>query len=462
MHRLLPLLLAISFIAFGADKKAPKQTEVKVQKSSMSMEQEIQLGKEAAAQVERQMEVVKNPEVEAWLNRIGQQLAKTPQANAYPYYFRLVNEDSINAFALPGGPMFVHTGLIKAADNEGQVAGVLAHEMSHVALRHGVSQMGRTQTWQTILGVAGAAAGIAGGNAGGLLGTAVNTGGSLGVGALLSKYSRGAERDADLNGARMLAAAGYNPIEMASFFEKLEAEMGEAGRPKGIDAWFASHPSPGRRVETVSADIRFYPAKQYNADTGQFPKIKQLVVGIPPPKMKPATALQPVQAQPRQGLPQGFNDLRTKDFAVAYPGAWQAGQAQAGGGIFIVPQGGAAKNQQGGIELIAGALIDYYTPPTGSEKLDAATKALLQSIQKGDTSFKIQKSEAVNIGGKPGILTRITTRTSYAQDPEQVVHLYSVVRQAGLWTLALAAPKSRFAEGEPVFRQIVQTVAFGE
>jgi Zn-dependent protease with chaperone function len=459
MRRLFPLLLAVSFINDGAAQKAPTQREVKVQKSSIPMAQEIQLGKEAAAEVERQMEVVKNAEIEAWLNRIGAQLAKTPQANAYPYYFQLVNEDSINAFALPGGPMFVHTGLIKAADNEGQVAGVLAHEMSHVALRHGVSQMGRTQTWQTILGIAGAAAGIAG-KSGGLTGTAINMGGALGVGGILSKYSRNAERDADLNGARMLAAAGYNPLEMARFFEKLEAEMESAARPKGLEAWFASHPSPGRRVEVVSEDIRFYPAKEYRADTGQFSRIKQLVAAIPPPKMKPAAALQPIQAQPREGLPNGFTDLRTKDFAVAYPGGWQAGQAQAGGSLFIVPQGGVTKTQKGGIELLAGAMIDYYAPPGGNEGLQAATKALLQSLQQGDLNLKIGNTEPVSVGGKAGLVTRLATRTSYPQDPEQVVHLYSVVRPAGLWILSLALPKSRFAEGEPILRQILQTVAF--
>jgi predicted Zn-dependent protease len=182
--------------------------------------------------------------------------------------------------------MFVNTGLIKAADNEAQVAGVLAHEMSHVALRHGVSQMGRAQTWQTILGVAGAAAGMAG-KGGGLVGTAINTGGSMGVGGILSKHSRDSERDADLNGARMLAAAGYNPIEMAKFFEKLEKQMGPAGSPKGLESWFASHPSPGRRVESVSEEIQFYPKKEYVAETGQFDTIKRLTAAIPPAKMRP-------------------------------------------------------------------------------------------------------------------------------------------------------------------------------
>lgn len=459
---ILATLILLPFVAFPADQKPSKPKEVKVQKSSVSREQEIALGKQAAAQVEQTMEVVRNPEAEAWLNRIGQALAKTPQANAYPYYFKLVNEDSINAFALPGGPMFVHTGLIKAADNEAQVAGVLAHEMSHVALRHGVSQMGRSQTWQTILGVAGAAAGMAGGAAGGLLGAAVNTGGSLGVGGLLSKYSRDAERDADLNGARMLSAAGYNPIEMARFFEKLEAEMGEANKPKGLDAWFASHPSPGRRVQAVSEDIQFLPQREYNADTGQFKRIKQLVAAIPPAKMKPAVALQPVQAQPRQGLPQGFADVHTKDFAIAYPGSWKAGQAQQGGGLYLIPQGGVAKGKDGGIELIAGGLIDYHAGPDGNLDLQAATKTLLQSLQKGDSALRIQGTESVQVGGKPALRTKITTRSSYPDDPEQIVYLYSVVRPAGLWTLAVASPKSRFTEAEPIFRQMAQSVAFTE
>src|SRR5215472_13109641 len=152
MRRALVLILSISFTAYA--QKAPKQTEVKIQKTSMTRDQEIQLGKEAGAQVEHEMEVVHNPQIEGWLNQIGQSLAKTPEANAYPYYFKLVNEPSINAFALPGGPMFVHTGLLQAAETEGEVVGVLAHEMSHVALRHGAAQMGKQKTWGTIFGVA--------------------------------------------------------------------------------------------------------------------------------------------------------------------------------------------------------------------------------------------------------------------------------------------------------------------
>src|SRR5215469_4027917 len=158
MARGLPaLLLAFSWAVHG--QNPAKQAEVKIQKTSLSKEQEAQLGREAARQVEREMEVIHNAEIENWLNQIGQSLAKAPQANAYPYYFRLVNDDSINAFALPGGPMYVHTGLLKAADSEGEVAGVLAHEMSHVALRHGAAQISKQQTYGALFQVIGAAAG---------------------------------------------------------------------------------------------------------------------------------------------------------------------------------------------------------------------------------------------------------------------------------------------------------------
>ncbi len=462
-RRLLTLLLLLPLIAFPQrNKKAPQQREVKVQKTSLSRDQELQLGKEAAAQVEREMEMVKNADLEAWLNRIGQRLAQTPQANAYLYYFKLVNEDSINAFALPGGPMYVHTGLIKAAENEGQVAGVLAHEMSHVALRHGASQMSKAQMWQTIFGVATAAAGIAGGGQCGLWCQAAQIGGGIGMNSVLMKFSRDMERDADLNGARMMAAAGYNPIELARFFEKLEAQLGSSSQPKGLASWFSSHPSPGRRVDYVSEDIRFYPSRVYNAETGQFPRAKTLASAIPPPKLKAAAALQPVEAQARPNLPQGFKDLRTKGFVVAYPGNWQPGQAQQGGSLFIIPQGGAAKTQNGGVELILGAMIDYYQPKSGAVDLQKTTAEMLDGLKQGDPNMRLEKSQSAQLGGKPALVTKLTTRTSYQQDPEQIVYLYTVARESGLWNMALGAPPSQLSQVEPLLKQMVQTVAFPE
>ena len=461
MRLALILLVSLSFGLNG--QKVPKQTEVKVQKTSMTRDQEIQLGKEAGAQVEHEMEVIKNPEVEAWLNQIGQQLAKAPQANAYPYYFKLVNEESINAFALPGGPMYVHTGLIKAAETEGEVAGVLAHEMSHVALRHGAAQMGKQQTWGTVFGLAGAAVGMAttrGGSCGmlcelGQLGT------GIGGNSLLMKFSRGYERDADLNGARMLAAIGYDPLGLPSFFEKLQAKAGTKSEPKGLALWMSSHPATGSRVQYVSEDIKFYPKREYTANTGNFAKVKQLVGSLPPPKPKPGFLILAKQgASPRSNLPNGFKDYQANGFAIACPSAWGVGQAKAGSSLYMVPEGGAAQGKDGGVELIAGAMLDYFVPQNGAAKLDASTKEFLDALRKGDTNLRHGQSEQATVGGQPALMTKMTTKTSSQQAPDQTVYLYTVAQEAGLWYVALAAPSAQAAEFEPLAKQIVGTVQF--
>lgn len=462
MRTLVAVLILVVVPVFAQrNRRPPQQREVKIQKTSLSRDQELQLGKEAAAEVQRTMEVVKNPEIESWLNKIGQRLAQQPQANAYPYYFQLVNDESVNAFALPGGPMFVHTGLIRAADNESEVAGVLAHEMSHVALRHGAAQMSKAQTWQMIGGLLGAAAGMGGGGQCTLLCQAVQASGGLLSNSVLMKFSRDHERDADLNGARMMASAGYNPIDLATFFEKLEKQMGTAAQPKGLSNWFSSHPSPGNRVEYVSEDVTFYPKRDYTADSGGFKRIQQIATSIPPPKPQPGALLQPKQSpQPRQNLPEGYKDVQLTGFAIACPSDWQAGQAGGGGSVYIVPQGGAKQNQQSGVELILGGMVDYYKPQSGAVELQATTNELIGNLKKGDPAMQLTNPSRTDIGGQPGLMTKLTTKTSDGQ--EQVVYFYTVARNNLLWNLALAAPTSQLSSMEPTFRNIAGSVVFAK
>jgi Zn-dependent protease with chaperone function len=463
MMRTAVLSLSFAYVLFG--QKPPKQAEVKIQKTSMTRDQEMALGKEAAAQVEREMEVVHNPEIETWLNKIGQSLAKAPQANAYPYYFKLVNEPSINAFALPGGPMYVHTGLLQAAETEGEVTGVLAHEMSHVALRHGAAQMGKQQTWGTVFGLAGAALGsVTAGSDGncGMLCQVGQMGAGIGGNSLLMKFSRGYERDADLNGARMMAWAGYDPIGLPTFFEKLEAKMGSSAEPKGLALWMSSHPATGNRVQYVSQDIQFYPKRDYTSSTGSFPRVKQIVAGLPAPKPKPAALILAKQgATPRTNLPKDFKDYQANGFAIGYPGSWGVGQAKAGSSLFMAPQGGVVEGKSGA-ELLFGGMLDYYVPAGGSAsiRLDATTNEFLEGLRKGDTNLRTGQSQSATVGGHTALQTRITTRTSSQQEPDQIISLYTVARDAGLWFLVLAAPASRASEVEPMFKQIVETVQF--
>jgi len=295
-----------------------------------------------------------------------------------------------------------------------------------------------------------------------LLCQAGEIGSGLAQNSVLMKFSRGYERDADLNGARMMASAGYDPIQLPQFFEKLEAKLGTAAEPKGLALWMSSHPATGSRIKYVSEDIKFYPKRDYTASTGVFPRIKQAVASLPPPKPQPgALILAKKGASPRSNLPAGFKDYQANGFAVGYPGTWQAGQPQPGASIYLVPQGGVIQGRNG-IELLLGGMLDYYVPQAGAAatNLDVTTKEFIASLQKGDSNLRAGRPERVQLDGKPALLTKLNTRTSSQAEPEQVVYLYTLAREAGLWYLVLAAPPSRLSEFDPLFQQIAQTVQF--
>src|SRR3954469_6732414 len=183
-----------------------------------SKQQDIQLGQQAAVELRKRARPVANPELQDYIRRVGERLASTPTVrdSGFHFSFTLVNDKSVNAFALPGGPTFVLTGLILAVDNEAQLAGVLGHEISHVILRHGTNQASKANLIQipAIL-----AAAVTGSN---LLTNLTQ----LGATGLLLRFSRTDESEADGMGTRIMNEAGYNPIEMAHFFEKLEGQPG--------------------------------------------------------------------------------------------------------------------------------------------------------------------------------------------------------------------------------------------
>ena len=240
-----------------------------------SKEQDIQLGQEAAAQAERQLPILRDRAITDYVQGIGRRLASQPLAGGYPYTFKVVNENSINAFALPGGPTYVHTGLLRAADNEGQVAGVMAHEIAHVALRHGTNQASKANLIQLPAMLAGAVLG----GSGSMVGQLAQLGIGLGANSVLLKFSRSAESQADLLGAQLMARAGYNPIEMARFFEKLEAQGGRGG-----PEFFASHPNPGNRRKAIEEEIRTLQQRNYtDGESEDFRRIKAQLGSLPAP-----------------------------------------------------------------------------------------------------------------------------------------------------------------------------------
>jgi len=262
------------FVLVGTSFAAVKQ--FKPGWNLFSTDQDAQLGKEMAGKVEQQYEVVTDPEVQEYIDRIGKALVTQPQAGKFPYTFKVVKDPSINAFALPGGPTFINTGLIKAADSEAQLVGVMAHEISHCALRHGTNQASKANLLQLPAALAGAVAG------GSMMGQLAQAGIGLGLNSVVLKFSRSAESEADLNGAQMMASAGYNPIEMARFFEKLQAQGGDRGLQ-----FFSDHPNPGNRMKAIEDQLKEMPQKSYTANTRQFRWVQDKVNALPPPKKLP-------------------------------------------------------------------------------------------------------------------------------------------------------------------------------
>ena len=212
-----------------------------------SVQQDAQIGRQAAADAERQLPMVRERNVEGYLNAIVGRLAQVAPGPRFDYHARVVNSADINAFSLPGGPIYVNRGLIEAVRNEGELAGVLAHEMAHVAQRHGTSQV--TKAYGAQLGV-GLLAGVLGGRDQ-RIGMGEQIVGSLGLNALFMKFSRNAENEADRVGAQMMSRAGYDPMAMASFFDLLAAQ--QRSNPGAVSQFFSDHPAPRDRSANIRA-----------------------------------------------------------------------------------------------------------------------------------------------------------------------------------------------------------------
>src|SRR5262245_20545167 len=245
-----------------------------------SKQQDVQLGQESAAQVRKQMPLVKDPFLNDYVNRIGKRLASTPEAreSGFLFTFEVVADPSINAFALPGGPMFINTGLLRSVDNEAELAGVMGHEMSHVILRHGTNQASKAQLIQlpAVLGSQ-----VAGGS---MLGQLATLGIWIGANVVLLRFSPGAESQADLMGSHLMAEAGYDPMQLAAFFDKLNAGGGSRA-----PQFMSDHPNPDNREKAISQEVQRMPPQRYGYQTGDFQRMKQIVANIHEPKPQPQT-----------------------------------------------------------------------------------------------------------------------------------------------------------------------------
>jgi predicted Zn-dependent protease len=273
------LLSVVSLAATGL----LAQTEIKLPKNKYTPKQDVELGLQAAAEVRKQYPIIHDERISTYLSRLGRRLIEAAPEHlkepVYEYSFMPVNLKEINAFALPGGPMFVHRGMIEAADEEGQVAGVMAHELSHVLLRHGTANMTKAQNpWLQLGQIAGA---VGGAVVGGGAGYAITQGSELGVGAALLRYSRDYEKQADLLGAQIMARAGYDPRSLARMFETIERQAKSSGGEG--PQWLSDHPNPGNRTQYITQEAATLTIAS-SPDSSEFDAIKKAFASMAPAK----------------------------------------------------------------------------------------------------------------------------------------------------------------------------------
>jgi predicted Zn-dependent protease len=259
------------------------QTEIKAPKNKYTPEQDVKLGKEAAAEVRKEYPVIEDARIAKYLSKLGDRLVvaapSTFKQSVYEYSFTPVNLKEINAFALPGGPMFVNRGMFDAAASEAEVVGVMAHELSHVLLRHGTANMTKAQNpWLQLGQLAGA---VGGAVVGGSAGTLISEGTQFGLGTLLLRYSRDYEKQADLLGAQIMAKAGYDPRALAHMFETIEKQARSSGGSG--PQWMSSHPNPRNRTVYITKEAESLKIGT-PADDSDFTPIKAAFAALPAPK----------------------------------------------------------------------------------------------------------------------------------------------------------------------------------
>lgn len=433
-----------------------ERTKLKPGFNLFSKKQDIDLGREASQQVSKEVPLLNDARVDRYLQRLGEKLARKSLAPDYPYTFRSVNVHDINAFALPGGPIYINRGIIENADNEAQLVGVMAHEITHVALRHGTNQLSKVMP-AALLGQL--LAGAIGGR--GLGGQLAQLGIGLGINSVLLKYSRDAERQADIGGTQILYDTNYNPHAMAQFFAKIKRES-----RGGVPEFFSNHPDPGNREKLVEAEVRTLGDRGGDTnDSSEFREIKRYVEGLP---RAPKAGAQPGASRSGAERPpdppsRRFQVHRGHGFQIQYPENWGSYADQDGLGVLLAPERGVFADERGQSQIAYGTMVRFFRPPDRREglSLEEATGQLIRQIQASNPVRVVPNSERrLTVDGQRAL-------SYYLSGPSPVGGnerdwLVALQREDGLLLyLIFIAPESNFARFEPSFRHMLSSLRAG-
>jgi hypothetical protein len=446
-----------ALVATLAVTTASTQTRIQAPKNSYNVADDVKLGQEAAAEARRELPMLNDERVDQYIENIGARLAAAiPPEFQHPEFkftFDVVNQSEINAFALPGGPMFLNRGMIEKANSEAEMAGVMAHELSHVALRHGTAQASK----QTLPGIASIGGQILGGILGGGLGQAIGVASQVGAAAWSTKYSREFESQADILGAQMLARAGYDPRQMANMFKTIEAEGGGGG-----PEWLSSHPNPGNRYNAINKEASMLKI-QGNGETGQFAAMQARLMDMGPSftaeqiakgqhktggTRPTSTANRTVKVSPpatefrtdspadflRVGVPANWNRLNSRDSATYVPDGASFDGHFTHGVQFGVTQG------------------------TGNLQRDTA--ALIQNFSRSNPGLRQGNAVRDSVGGRSSVTTTLQNVSDVTGQPEQVVLTTTALPNNNVFFMVGVSPQSEATTYRDTFRRIRQTIRF--
>jgi Zn-dependent protease with chaperone function len=446
------------------------QTAIKLPKNKFTPKQDVELGLEAAAEVRKQYPIIKDETIATYLSALGDRLVAVAPAelkqDVYQYSFTPVNLKEINAFALPGGPMFVNRGMFDAAASEGEVVGVMAHELGHVLLRHGTANITKSQNpWLQLGQIAGA---VGGAMVGGSAGSYIAQGSQFGLGTLMLRYSRDFEKQADLIGAQIMARAGYDPRALARMFETIAKESKGSG---GAPQWMSSHPDPGNRTVYITKEAEALTIASA-ADMSRFEPIKATFKGLPPGKsMKeldrangassgegaaPASAGTPGQPVARPSAQ--FRQISGgKVFQAAVPDNWTGIPGKSA--IKVVPQNGYGQ--------LNGQTVFTYGVEFGILKADTrdlqeATNSWLKSVAQGNPELRAAGAQqSVRISQRSAIATPLVNPSPLGGKESLVVYT-TFLSDGTLFYYLTVVPEQDAGAFQETFRKIGESIRLTE
>ncbi len=461
MKLLSRLVLVITLVA----TTVAAQTKVTPPRNKYTPEQDVQIGREAASEVREQYPLINDSQVRNYLDRLGDRLVDAAPSEynhpAFEYSFTPVNLRDINAFALPGGPMFVNRGMIEAAQDEGEVAGVMAHELAHVLLRHGTANATKAQGFQ-IGALAGA---IAGAVIGGGWGEAIARGSQFGLGTWLMKYSRDYEKQADLLGAQIMARAGYDPRDLARMFETIQ-KQGRGSPPQ----WLSSHPNPGNRTQYINAEAQQLRVAA-RPDSGGFQQTRSRLA-----QMGPARSMAELERAGGAGngerapasvgrvgeaVPQPARQYRTVQggqlFQAQVPANWQA--VQSNNAIKYVPQNGYGE-YRGQTTLTHG--VELGVARASSRDLSQATQTLIDGFIRGNEGMQLAaQQQSGRLANRAAIRTPLAGRS--ALGGRERVDVYTTqLRDGNLFYVITVVPEREEGTYANAFSRVVQTIRLND